>query len=45
MYSTTRLPPMSEVKPMLMEKPEPFKGTHNDIECFIGDCLTYFKVF
>ncbi len=38
-------PPMSEVKPLLMEKPQYFEGTHDDIEHFPGDCKTYFEVF
>ncbi len=44
-YDVDRLPPMSEVKPLLMEKPEHFEGTHNDIKHFLGDCKTYFEVF
>ncbi len=44
-YPHDRLPPVNEVKPILMEKPEPFEGAHNDIERFLGDCLTYFEVF
>ncbi len=38
-------PPMSEVKPLLMDKPKYFEGAHDDIERFLGDCVTYFKVF
>lgn len=34
-----------EVKPSLMEKPEYFEGKHDDIEQFLGDCITYFEVF
>lgn len=45
MYAIDRLPPFSDVKPILMDKPEPFEGAHDDIECFIGDCETYFEVF
>ncbi len=44
-YPHDRLPPVNEVKPILMEKPEPFEGAHDNIERFLGDCLTYFKVF
>ncbi len=36
---------MSGVKPILMEKPQFFEGAHDDIECFIGDCQTYFETF
>ncbi len=36
---------MSDVKPLLMEKPKHFEGAHDDIERFLGDCKTYFKVF
>ncbi len=44
-YPHDRIPPTNEVKPILIEKPEPFEGAHDDIECFLGDCLTYFEVF
>ncbi len=44
-YAIERPPPMSDVKPMFMEKPEHFEGAHNDIKRFIGDCKTYFEVF
>ncbi|SJL08317.1 uncharacterized protein ARMOST_11680 [Armillaria ostoyae] len=33
------------IKPILMQPPKPFKGAHNDIKCFIGDCITYFEAF
>ncbi len=33
------------IKPILMKTPTPFKGEHDDIERFLGDCLTYFEVF
>ncbi len=33
------------VRPILMKTPEPFKGNHDDMDCFIGDCNTYFEVF
>ncbi|SJL00818.1 uncharacterized protein ARMOST_04132 [Armillaria ostoyae] len=33
------------IKPILMQPPKPFKGAHNDIERFVGDCLTYFEAF
>lgn len=42
--SDARLP-MSEIKPLLMEKPQYFKGAHDDIERFLGDCRTYFETF
>ncbi len=44
-YSIERPPPMSDVKPLLMEKPEHFKGARDNIERFLGDCKTYFEVF
>ncbi len=44
-YPHDRIPPANEVKPILIEKPEPFEGAHDDIEHFLGDCLTYFEVF
>ncbi len=28
-----------------MKTPKPFKGEHDDIDRFIGDCNTYFEVF
>ncbi len=33
------------IKPILLQLPKVFKGEHNDIKRFFGDCLTYFKVF
>ncbi|SJK99899.1 uncharacterized protein ARMOST_03210 [Armillaria ostoyae] len=33
------------IKPILMQPPKPFKGAHNNIEHFIGDCITYFEAF
>ncbi len=44
-YPHDRLPPINEVKPILIEKPEHFEGAHDDIEHFLGDCLMYFEVF
>ncbi len=44
-YPHDQLPPANEVKPILIKKPERFEGTHDDIERFLGDCLTYFEVF
>ncbi len=44
-YPHDQLPPTSDIKPLLMEKPEHFEGAHDDIEHFLGDCLTYFEVF
>ncbi len=38
-------PLIAEVKPILMDKPEHFKGAHDDIKRFLGDCVTYFEVF
>ncbi len=45
MYSHDQPPPMGDVKPLLMEKPLYFKGAHDNIERFLGDCKTYFEVF
>ncbi|PBK88654.1 hypothetical protein ARMGADRAFT_1084615 [Armillaria gallica] len=28
-----------------MEKPQKFTGKHDNIERFVGDCITYFEVF
>ncbi|SJL10769.1 uncharacterized protein ARMOST_14163 [Armillaria ostoyae] len=33
------------IKPILLQPPKPFKGEHNDMEWFTGDCTTYFEVF
>ncbi|PBK60265.1 hypothetical protein ARMSODRAFT_1026658 [Armillaria solidipes] len=33
------------VKPVMVKPPTPFEGKHDDIEHFIGDCLSYFEVF
>ncbi|SJL16284.1 uncharacterized protein ARMOST_19804 [Armillaria ostoyae] len=33
------------IKPILMQPPKSFKGAHNNIKRFIGDCITYFKAF
>lgn len=32
-------------KPILMKTPEPFKGDHDDMDRFLGDCHTYFEVY
>ncbi len=44
-YRNDARPPMSEIKPLLMEKPQYFEGAHDDIEWFLGDCQTYFETF
>ncbi|SJK97323.1 uncharacterized protein ARMOST_00575 [Armillaria ostoyae] len=33
------------IKPMLLAPPKPFKGNHDNIECFLEDCMVYYKVF
>ncbi|SJL13393.1 uncharacterized protein ARMOST_16836 [Armillaria ostoyae] len=33
------------IKPILMQPPKSFKGAYDDIERFIGDCITYFEAF
>ncbi|PBK65105.1 hypothetical protein ARMSODRAFT_1022534 [Armillaria solidipes] len=33
------------VKPTLLKPPRVFKGEHDDISRFLGDCQTYFEVF
>ncbi|SJL10249.1 uncharacterized protein ARMOST_13633 [Armillaria ostoyae] len=33
------------IKPVLMQPSKPFKGAHDDIERFVGDCITYFEAF
>ncbi|SJL07262.1 uncharacterized protein ARMOST_10605 [Armillaria ostoyae] len=37
--------PWLGVKPIMVKPPLPFFGKYDDIERFIGDCLTYFEVF
>ncbi|PBK71773.1 hypothetical protein ARMSODRAFT_1016761 [Armillaria solidipes] len=37
--------PHLSIKPMLLAPPKPFKGDHNDIECFTGNCAAYFETF
>ncbi|SJL05427.1 uncharacterized protein ARMOST_08794 [Armillaria ostoyae] len=37
--------PWLGVKPIMVKPPIPFFGKYDDIERFIGDCLTYFEVF
>ncbi len=44
-YDHEHPPPVNGIKPILMEKPQYFKGAHNDIKRFLGDCKTYFEVF
>ncbi|PBK60092.1 hypothetical protein ARMSODRAFT_1026872 [Armillaria solidipes] len=34
-----------EVKPIMVKPPSPYEGKHDDIECFVSDCLSYFEVF
>ncbi|SJL16834.1 uncharacterized protein ARMOST_20363 [Armillaria ostoyae] len=33
------------IKPILFQPPKLFKGDHNNIEWFLGDCIAYFEVF
>ncbi|SJL06614.1 uncharacterized protein ARMOST_09956 [Armillaria ostoyae] len=37
--------PFWGVKPVMMQLPKVFKGEHEDIERFFGDCIMYFKMF
>ncbi len=37
--------PYLGIKPILLQPPKAFKGEHDDIMRFFGDCLAYFKVF
>ncbi|SJL02916.1 uncharacterized protein ARMOST_06257 [Armillaria ostoyae] len=37
--------PHLEIKLMLLVPLKPFKGEHDDIEWFTGNCITYFEVF
>ncbi|SJL04215.1 uncharacterized protein ARMOST_07576 [Armillaria ostoyae] len=37
--------PHLHIKPMMLAPPKDFKGDHDDIDRYIGDCLTYFEVF
>lgn len=36
---------MAGIKLILMKTPTPFKGDHDDIDRFLGDCQTYFEAF
>lgn len=38
-------PALTGIKPILMKPPAPFKGDHDDIERFLGDCTMYFEIF
>lgn len=38
-------PAMAGIKPILMKTPTLFKGDHDDIDRFLGDCQTYFEAF
>ncbi|SJK99894.1 uncharacterized protein ARMOST_03205 [Armillaria ostoyae] len=33
------------IKPMMLQTLKPFKDDHNNIEQFLGDCITYFEAF
>ncbi len=33
------------VKPVLLKPPMMFKGEHDNIPQFVGDCLTYFEAY
>ncbi|PBK89744.1 hypothetical protein ARMGADRAFT_1083206 [Armillaria gallica] len=44
-WNAAEPPAAAGVKPILMEKPRKFAGKHDDIEQFVGDCITYFEVF
>ncbi|PBL04535.1 hypothetical protein ARMGADRAFT_1070980 [Armillaria gallica] len=44
-WNAAEPPAAAGVKPILMEKPRKFAGKHDDIERFVGDCITYFEVF
>lgn len=36
---------MAGIKPILMKMPTLFRGEHDNINRFLGDCQTYFKAF
>ncbi len=44
-WDTDNQPAFLGVRPILMKTPKLFKGDHDDMDRFIGDCNTYFKVF
>ncbi len=44
-WNTDQLPPLMGIKPILLQTPTPFKGEHDDIDRFLGDCQTYFETF
>lgn len=41
--SRTNNAPYLDIKPILVKVPEYFKGEHDDMERFFGDCITYFE--
>ncbi len=44
-WGIDNIPPFMGIKPLLMRTPVLFKGNHDNIEQFIGDCQTYFEAF
>ncbi len=44
-WDTDAMHSFLSIKPILVKTPTLFKGEHDDIDQFIGDCLTYFKAF
>ncbi len=44
-WNAAEPPTMMGIKLILMKTPAPFKGEHNDIDQFLGDCQTYFEAF
>ncbi len=44
-WAVDQPPPLAGIKPTLLSVPSKFKGEHDDINRFLGDCQTYFKMF
>ncbi len=41
----THPPAFLSTRPIIMKLPKPFKGEHNNMDRFIGDCNAYFETF
>ncbi len=44
-WNQDRPPPLAGIKPTLLAVPAKFKGEHDDIDHFLGDCQMYFETF
>lgn len=44
-WNIDRPPPLVGIKPVLLPVPSKFKGDHDNIDRFLGNCQTYFETF